>query len=173
MKKPREWASPAPNKRALPPSLCRILSLCRFWRSQFTLPRMWWWKWHLMVLLMLLFLAPGMNLKRLVIGNFLSSVGAELWKSIQMCRSLSVASVTCNMAHNSGNFLVHADKWIHTCKIWYNLHVSLNFCKNNKKVNTCSPTWDLSTSCQLSSLSWTVSLLFSAAPTGQLFLTTV
>jgi len=77
-----------------------------------------------------------------------------------------VAPITCTAAHNIGFFFVHVDKWIHTCKIWFNLHVSLNFCKHSQKVNTCSPALHLNSSSPLSSLSWTVSLLFSAAPTG-------
>lgn len=90
-----------------------------------------------------------------------------------MCSSFSVASVACHAAHNSGQILVHAAKWVHFCKIWFNLHASLNFCKLSKRVNTCYLAWDLKTSSRLSSLSWALFQILSATPTGQLFFTMV
>ena len=92
-----------------------------------------------------------------------------------MISSLSVAFVSCHAAHNSGQIFVQADLWVHLCNLWFKMQVFVNFCKfcNIKKVNTCSPAWDLITGSRLSSLSWAMFLIFSASPSGQLFLTLV
>lgn len=90
-----------------------------------------------------------------------------------MCRSFSAASVSCLSAHSIRKKKFHANKRVNICKLWYIMQVCVNFCKLCKKVNTCSPAWDVITSSWLSSLPWVVFLIFSAAPSGKLFLTLV
>jgi len=63
-----------------------------------------------------------------------------------MCRSFSATSVSCHFAHRHGQIFVYADKRVNIYKLWYKMQVFVNFCKLCKKVNTCSPVWDLITS---------------------------
>lgn len=162
MRKPR-WDSLVLIRRALALSLCRISFLCRFRRLKFAMLLTWWWRWWILVLLFLM---------RLMQGICLIPVGAELWKRLRMISSFTVSFVSCAAAHNSKQFFVQADMWVHLCKLWFKMQVFVYFCKlcNFKKVTTWSPTWDLITGSWLSSLSWAVFMLFSASPSGHLFL---